>query len=198
VRGAPVTIRDPAHALSLHFGFCPEERKTEGVIEDLSIRDNITLTLQARRGLWRRIAPATRRALTDRLARELDVRATDLDAPISSLSGGNQQKCLIARALATEPRLLILDEPTRGIDVAGKQDIMNLLVNLARKGLALVFISAEIDELLRVSTRIVVLRDRVQVGTLPGGCGDDAVYAMIAAPPVTSDNTTVISTGRTG
>ncbi len=183
VRGTPVSIRDPAHALSLGFGFCPEERKTEGIIEDLSIRDNITLTLQAGLGLWRRIAPGTRRELTDRLARELDIRAADLDAPIGSLSGGNQQKCLIARALATDPQLLILDEPTRGIDVAGKQDIMNLLTELARKGLALVFISAEIEELLRVSTRIVVLRDRVQVGALPGGCDEDSVYAMIAAPP---------------
>jgi galactofuranose transport system ATP-binding protein len=195
VRGAPVDIRDPAHALSLRFGFCPEERKTEGVIEDLSIRDNIVLTLQARHGLWRRIAPATRRALTDRLARELDVRAADLDAPIGSLSGGNQQKCLIARALATNPQLLILDEPTRGIDVAGKQDIMNLLVQLSRNGLALVFISAEIEELLRVSTHIVVLRDRVQVGTLPGGSHEDAVYAMIAAPPASADATTLVAGG---
>ena len=114
--------------------------------------------------------------------RLLDIRAASLDAPIGELSGGNQQKCLIARALATKPRLLILDEPTRGIDVAGKQEIMNQLAQLAAQGMALLFISAEVDELLRVSTRIVVMRDRRQVGTLPGGCTEDQVYALIAAP----------------
>ena len=102
--------------------------------------------------------------------------------PIGELSGGNQQKCLIARALATNPRLLILDEPTRGIDVAGKQEIMNQLTQLAAQGMALLFISAEVEELLRVSTRIVVMRDRRQAGSLPGGCTEDQVYALIAAP----------------
>jgi monosaccharide-transporting ATPase len=106
--------------------------------------------------------------------------------PIGALSGGNQQKCLIARALATSPCLLILDEPTRGIDVAGKQEIMNLLVTLAREGLAVIFISAEVEELLRVSSRIVVMRDRCQAGELPGGANEDQVYALIAAPTAQS------------
>ena len=128
------------------------------------------------------------RSLTDRLAKLLDIRAPALDGAIGTLSGGNQQKCVIARALATEPCLLILDEPTRGIDVAGKTEIMNLLVELARGGLAIVFISAEIEELLRVSTRIVVMRDRVQVGTLERGCSADDIYAMIAAAPAAAAN----------
>jgi monosaccharide-transporting ATPase len=185
VNGAPVVLRDPAHAIAHGLGFCPEERKTEGIVEDLSIRDNIILTLQARAGMWRRLPAAGCRELTDRLARMLDIRAPDLDGPIGTLSGGNQQKCVIARALATRPTVLILDEPTRGIDVAGKQEIMNRLLELANEGLAIVFISAEIDELTRVSTRIIVMRDRRQAGALPGGASSDDVYAMIAAAPAT-------------
>jgi simple sugar transport system ATP-binding protein len=182
IQGEPVALRDPATAIGHGLSFCPEERKTEGIVDELSIRDNIVLSLQARMGLWRKLPNARRRELTDALAKQLDVRAASLDMPIGELSGGNQQKCLIARALATNPKLLILDEPTRGIDVAGKQEIMNLLVKLASEGMALVFISAEVEELLRVSSRIVVMRDRSQVGELPGGCHEDQVYALIAAP----------------
>ena len=182
VSGESVALGDPAQAIAHHLAFCPEERKTEGIVEDLSIRDNIVLTLQARMGLWRKLDRAERIEITDRLARLLDIRASSLDVPIGELSGGNQQKCLIARALATNPRLLILDEPTRGIDVAGKQEIMNQLTQLAAQGMALLFISAEVEELLRVATRIVVMRDRRQAGNLPGGSTEDQVYALIAAP----------------
>jgi galactofuranose transport system ATP-binding protein len=180
--GAVVTLPDPATAIDAGLSFCPEERKTEGIVDELSIRDNIILSLQARMGLWRKLPVQRVRELTESLAKQLDVRAATLDMPIGALSGGNQQKCLIARALATQPKLLILDEPTRGIDVAGKQEIMNLLVQLAAQGMALVFISAEVEELLRVSSRILVMRDRRQVGELPGGATEDQVYALIAAP----------------
>jgi monosaccharide-transporting ATPase len=183
VNGAAVVLKDPAQAVAHRLGFCPEERKTEGIVEDLSIRDNILLTLQARSGLWRKLPAERCRELTDRLAQMLDIRAPDLDGPIGTLSGGNQQKCVIARALATDPAVLILDEPTRGIDVAGKQEIMNRLLELARAGLAIVFISAEIDELTRISTKIIVMRDRKQAGALPAGASADDVYQMIAAAP---------------
>jgi simple sugar transport system ATP-binding protein len=182
VSGQPVSLGDPAQAIAHRMAFCPEERKTEGIVEDLSIRDNIVLTLQARMGLWRKLGAGERAEITDRLARLLDIRASNLDGPIGELSGGNQQKCLIARALATNPRLLILDEPTRGIDVAGKQEIMSQLTQLAAQGMALLFISAEVEELLRVATHIVVMRDRCQAGSLPGGSTEDEVYALIAAP----------------
>jgi len=182
INGQAVSLGCPAQAIAHRMAFCPEERKTEGIVEDLSIRDNIVLTLQARMGLWRKLAAAERIEITNRLARMLDIRAASLDIPIGELSGGNQQKCMIARALATNPQLLILDEPTRGIDVAGKQEIMNQLTQLAAQGMALLFISAEVDELLRVATHIVVMRDRRQAGTLPGGSTEDQVYALIAAP----------------
>ncbi len=182
IQDVPVTLADPAAAICRGLSFCPEDRKTEGIVDELSIRDNIVLSLQARMGLWRKLPAQRRRELTDSLARQLDVRAASLDMPIGELSGGNQQKCLIARALATNPRLLVLDEPTRGIDVAGKQEIMNLLSKLASEGMALVFISAEVEELLRVCSRIIVMRDRAQVGELPGGCSEDQVYGLIAAP----------------
>ncbi|HUQ11709.1 MAG TPA: sugar ABC transporter ATP-binding protein [Steroidobacteraceae bacterium] len=182
LKGVAVTMHEPAAAIAQGVSFCPEERKTEGIVDQLSIRDNIVLSLQARLGLWRKLSPQHRREITDRLAKQLDVRAASLDMPIGELSGGNQQKCLIARALAIEPCLVVLDEPTRGIDVAGKQEIMSLLIKLAAEGMAVVFISAEVEELLRVSSRIVVMRDREQVGELPGGCSEDQVYALIAAP----------------
>lgn len=182
MQGAPLAPRSPADAIDAGLAFCPEDRKTEGILPELSLRDNIVLTLQARTGLLRRIPARVRDELTERLARQLDVRAASLDMPIAELSGGNQQKCLLARALATEPKVLILDEPTRGIDVAGRQEILELLRGLARDGVGIVFISSDIDELLEVSSRIVVLRDRRVVGELPGGCGEDQVYALIAAP----------------
>jgi simple sugar transport system ATP-binding protein len=182
MRGAPLAPRSPADAIDAGLAFCPEDRKTEGILPELSLRDNIVLTLQARTGLLRRIPARVREELTGRLARQLDVRAASLDMPIADLSGGNQQKCLLARALATEPKVLILDEPTRGIDVAGRQEILELLRGLARDGVGIVFISSDIDELLEVSSRIVVLRDRRVVGELPGGCSEDQVYSLIAAP----------------
>ena len=112
---------------------------------------------------------------------EFDVRAPSLDTPIALLSGGNQQKVVLARWLATEPKLLILDEPTRGIDVAAKQEIMNEILALARGGLAVLFISSEMDEVVRVSDRIVVMRDRSKVGELPGSSSEQDVYQLIAA-----------------
>ena len=110
----------------------------------------------------------------------LGVKTASIETPISQLSGGNQQKAIIARWLATHPRVLILDEPTRGIDVAAKQELMQEILELARGGTAVLFISAEIEEVVRVSDRIMVLRDRCKAGELPRGTGEDAVFSMIA------------------
>jgi simple sugar transport system ATP-binding protein len=115
-----------------------------------------------------------------RLIAALGIATADAETPVRQLSGGNQQKVLLARWLATQPRLLILDEPTRGIDIAAKEDLMRTVAELAREGMAVLFISAEIPEVLRESHRIVVLRERRKVGELPGGCDEHDVYALIA------------------
>jgi simple sugar transport system ATP-binding protein len=152
-------------------------------VAELSVRENIVLALQARMGLAKFLKPAEQRELAERLVAALGVKTASLETPIGQLSGGNQQKAIIARWLATQPRVLILDEPTRGIDIAAKQELMHEILKLASGGTAVLFISAEIEEVVRVADRIMVLRDRGKVGELPGGADEDAVYSMIANSP---------------
>jgi len=179
--GEAVRLDSPVHAIRAGLAFCPEERKVDGIVAGLSLRENIVLALQARLGIFRFLSRAQQQRIAESYVRSLGIVTADLDTPIALLSGGNQQKAVLARWLATEPRVLILDEPTRGIDVATKQDIMNRILTLARGGLAVLFISSEMEEVVRVSDRIVVLRDRAKVGELPGGSTEEAVYRMIAA-----------------
>jgi monosaccharide-transporting ATPase len=180
IDGQPVKLERPVDALKLGLGFCPEDRKHSGIIAELSVRENIVLALQARMGLTSFLGLTEQRALAEKLVAALGVKTASIETPIGQLSGGNQQKAIIARWLATHPRVLILDEPTRGIDVAAKQELMNEILELARGGTAVLFISAEIEEVVRVADRIVVLRDRAKAGELPRGASEDAVYAMIA------------------
>jgi monosaccharide-transporting ATPase len=180
VDGEPATLDSPAHAIEHGIAFCPEERKTEGVLGDLSVRENIVLALQARAGLVPRLSARRQQELVERLVETLGIKTAGIEMPVAQLSGGNQQKALLARALATDPRVLILDEPTRGVDVAARQEIMNEIVSLARKNLSVLFISAEIEEVTRISDRVVVMRDRRKAGELPGGCEEHAVYELIA------------------
>jgi monosaccharide-transporting ATPase len=182
VQGRPVRFTHPAQAVKLGLAFCPEERKSDGIVGELSVRENIVLALQARAGLWPCIRPARQRELAKRYVEVLGIRVADVDMPIALLSGGNQQKALLARWLATSPRVLILDEPTRGIDVAAKQELMNEVMRLAREGMAVLFISSEIDEVLRISDRIVVLRDRRKAGELPRGTSEAEVMNLICEP----------------
>ncbi len=182
VQGRVVRFTHPAQAVRLGLAFCPEERKADGVVGALSVRENIVLALQARTGLWPCIRPARQRELARHYIALLGIRAADVDMPIALLSGGNQQKALLARWLATAPQVLILDEPTRGIDVAAKQELMNEVIRLARSGMSVLFISSEIDEVLRISDRIVVMRDRRKAGELPRGAGEAEVLALICEP----------------
>ncbi|HEX7438965.1 MAG TPA: ATP-binding cassette domain-containing protein, partial [Caldimonas sp.] len=179
--GSAVRIDSPAQAIRQGLAMCPEERKFDGIVAELSVRENIVLALQARLGLYRFLSLARQEQIAGRFVEALGIRTTDLDTPIALLSGGNQQKVVLARWLATEPRLLILDEPTRGIDVAAKQEIMNQILALARAGMSVLFISSEMSEVVRVSDRIVVLRDRRKVGELPRDSSEQAVYHLIAA-----------------
>jgi simple sugar transport system ATP-binding protein len=182
VAGEKVRVGSPRDAVGLGFGYCPEERKTEGIIAELSVRENIVLALQARRG-W--MKPLSRRE-QDEIARHfiklLDIRPADPERSIGLLSGGNQQKALLARWLATKPRLLILDEPTRGIDVGAHAEIIRLIRQLCADGLALLVISSEIEEVVTYADEVIVLRDRAHVMTLSGDAITvPAVLSTIAA-----------------
>ncbi|KOF21019.1 sugar ABC transporter ATP-binding protein [Ensifer adhaerens] len=166
--GKAVQLSSPRRAIAQRFGFCPEDRKTAGIVGDLSVRENIVLALQARRGWTRPISRTEQNRLADHYIRALDIRTADREKPIRLLSGGNQQKAILARWLATEPEFLILDEPTRGIDVGAHAEIVRLIEGLREKGMSLMVISSEIEELVAYSTRIVVLRDRQHVASLEG------------------------------
>ncbi|GGR49220.1 simple sugar transport system ATP-binding protein [Nocardioides luteus] len=160
-------LRSPRHAIDRNLAFCSEDRKAEGVFEELSVADNMLLGLQASRGWLRPIPPATRATLVAEFMTALDIRPADPSLPMRSLSGGNQQKVLLARWLITEPDVLLLDEPTRGIDIGAKTQIQQLVVDLAEKGMSVVFISAELEEVLRLSHRLVVLKDRRKIAERP-------------------------------
>lgn len=179
--GAPLTLNSPRDALRNGLAFCPEERKTEGIVAELSVRENIVLALQARHGVFRHLSPREQRELAQRFIAALGIVTADAETPIGQLSGGNQQKAILARWLATEPRVLILDEPTRGIDVAAKQEIMQRVLELCAQGMAIVFISAELPEVLATSHRVVVMRDRRQVAELPAAELDEARVLRIVA-----------------
>jgi galactofuranose transport system ATP-binding protein len=180
IGGKQQVIDSPVAAIRLGLGFCPEDRKAEGIIGELSVRENIALALQARQGLWPCISPAKQAEMAKHYVKLLGIKTHHVDTPIGQLSGGNQQKAVLARWLVTEPSLLILDEPTRGIDVAAKQEIMNEILVLAKQGMAVLFISSEMEEVVRLSDRIVVMRDRAKVGELPAGTQEQAVYVLIA------------------
>ncbi|WP_442783101.1 sugar ABC transporter ATP-binding protein [Collimonas fungivorans] len=177
----PERFSSPRDAIAAGIGFCSEDRKAEGAILELSVRENIILALQARAGLLRVIPRKRQQAIASDYVKWLGIKTPDIETPISSLSGGNQQKALLARWLATDPAMLILDEPTRGIDVRAKQEIMDHVIALCRKGMAILFISSEIPEVLRCSDRMLVLRDREPCGEyLRGQLDDESVLQVIA------------------
>ena len=166
VDGHEIRLRNPRVALRSHIAFSSENRRAEGLIGDLSVRANIVLAMQSERG-WARAIPRRQQAeIADRYITALDIRPTDPEALVRNLSGGNQQKVLLARWLLTAPKLLILDEPTRGIDVGAKAEIQRLITSLADDGMSVLFISAELEEVVRLSHRIVVMRDRRKVAEI--------------------------------
>lgn len=179
--GAALRLNGPAQAIRHGLALCPEERKVDGIVGELSVRENLILALQGRMGVWRALSRARQDEIATRFVQLLGIKTASIETPVALLSGGNQQKVVLGRWLATEPSLLMLDEPTRGIDIAAKQDIMNRILGLAREGMAVLFISSEMDEVVRMSDRIVVLRDRGKLGELPGDASEHQVYQLIAA-----------------
>lgn len=166
--GKQIKINKPLDAMKNGIAYLPEDRKRDGIIGDLSVRDNIILALQVLKGFFKPFTKAEANKFAEEYIKLLDIKTASADTPIKSLSGGNQQKVILARWLLTHPEYLILDEPTRGIDVGTKIDIQKLVLKLASEGMSVTFISSETDEMLRTCSRLIVMRDRKVVGELSG------------------------------
>ena len=175
---APPTVRG---AIAAGVALCPEDRKGQGLVLDLSVRENIVLAMQARRGALKPISRGEQLKLADHYVRALKIKCASPEVAVRTLSGGNQQKVLLARWLAMSPVVLILDEPTRGVDVGAKAEIEALVSELRKQGMAIIYISAELEEVVRTCERVLVLRDRAVVGELGGDqLSERAVLEMIA------------------
>lgn len=176
INGKSVKISKPRDAMKYGMGYLPEDRKQDGIIDELSVRDNIILALQVMKGFFRPFSRTEAEAFADKYVKMLGIKTASTDTPIKSLSGGNQQKAILARWLLTNPQYLILDEPTRGIDVGTKVEIQKLVLKLAADGVSVTFISSEIEEMLTTCSRLIVMRDRKIVGELKG---DDLTQSKI-------------------
>lgn len=172
VDGASLKHSSPRDSIAAGMGFCPEDRKTDGIIGSLSVRENIILALQANRGIFKMLDRREQEDIAEKFIAALSIKTPGGEQAVRNLSGGNQQKVIIARWLASNLKLLILDEPTRGIDVAAKAEIQKLILSLADRGLAVLFISSELDEVARCCERVAVLRDRRKIGELSGDEAD--------------------------
>lgn len=166
VKGKKLQVNAPIEAMMNGMAYLPENRKEEGIIADLSVRENIIIALQAKRGMFKLLSRKEQEEFTDNYIKVLQIKTADRETPIKQLSGGNQQKVILGRWLLTNPDFLILDEPTRGIDIGTKTEIQKLVLELAEKGMSVVFISSEVEEMLRTCSRMAVLRDGVKVGEL--------------------------------
>jgi len=168
IKGKPVKITKPVDAMKHGIGYLAEDRKRDGIIAELSVRENIILALQVMNGMFKPISRSEQEAFADEYIKVLNIKTASRETPVGSLSGGNQQKVILARWLLTHPDYLILDEPTRGIDVGTKLEIQKLVLKLAEEGVSVTFISSEVEEMLRTCSRLIVMRDRHIVGELKG------------------------------
>ncbi len=168
INGKEVKISRPIDAMKSGIGYLAEDRKRDGIIADLSVRENIILALQVMNGFFKPISRSESEAFADEYIKALKIKTASSETPVGSLSGGNQQKVILARWLLTHPDYLILDEPTRGIDVGTKLEIQKLVLQLAKEGVSVTFISSEVEEMLRTCSRLIVMRDRHIVGELKG------------------------------
>jgi monosaccharide-transporting ATPase len=159
--------REPADAIARGVGYCSEDRKADGIVPDMSVRENITLAILPRLVRMGVVDEVRQRAIVDKFMSRLAIKASSVEQKVRELSGGNQQKVLLARWLCTDPRLLILDEPTRGIDVGAKAEIQSLIRELADQGLGVLMISSELEEIVEGADRVFVLSDGRTVADLP-------------------------------
>ena len=180
VNGKEVKINAPIDAMNLGMGLLPDDRKAEGIIADLSVRENIILALQAKRGVFKLLPMSKQIEIADKYIDLLQIKTASRETLIRQLSGGNQQKVILGRWLATDPEFLILDEPTRGIDVGTKTEIQKLVLKLAKEGKSIIFISSEIEEMLRTCSRMVVMRDGQKVGEITEDLTQQHIMSAIA------------------
>jgi rhamnose transport system ATP-binding protein len=166
VLGNAVTIESPGDAVALGIAYVPEDRRRHGIIPPMSVGDNATLATLGVISTGGLLDRGKARTLATTLTAKMGVKTPSIDTPVGDLSGGNQQKVALARWLATNPRVLILDEPTQGIDVGAKAEIHRLMGELAKKGLAIIMISSELPEILGMSDRIAVMHGGTILGTL--------------------------------
>ena len=180
MNGKKVNVTSPYQAMKAGIGYLPEDRKRDGIIADLSVRENIILAMQVMKGFFHPLSKKQMEAFADEYIQALEIKTASKDTPVGSLSGGNQQKVILARWLLTHPQSLILDEPTRGIDVGTKTEIQRLVLKLAEEGMSVTFISSEIEEMLRTCSRLIVMRDRKIVGELRGSrlTQSDVMYTI--------------------
>lgn len=180
MKGKKIERFSPLESLRNGIALCPEDRKAEGVVGDLTIRENIILALQARNGWFKYLNAQRQYEIADKYIKLLGISTPSPDQLVKNLSGGNQQKVILARWLATNPQVLILDEPTKGIDVGAKAEIQKLVLDLAEEGRSCVFISSELEEVLRTSHRIIVLRDQKKAAEYPGDVDDQTIIQTMA------------------
>ena len=181
VKGKKLKASAPIDAMMQGMAYLPENRKEEGIIADLSVRENIIIALQAKQGMFKLMSRKEQEEFTDKYIDILQIKTADRETPIKQLSGGNQQKVILGRWLLTQPDFLILDEPTRGIDIGTKTEIQKLVLKLAEDGMSVVFISSEIEEMLRTCSSMAVLRDGEKVGELAEGeLSQDSIMKAIA------------------
>jgi len=168
LKGENVKIKTPLDAMKQRIAYLPEDRKADGIFADLSVRENIIIALQTKYGVFKRMVRKEMEKYAEEYITRLNIKTPSSETPIKSLSGGNQQKVILARWLLTSPEFMILDEPTRGIDIGTKTEIQKLILKLANQGKSVAFISSEMDEMLRTCSRMVVMRDHNKVGELTG------------------------------
>jgi galactofuranose transport system ATP-binding protein len=180
LNGKKVNHFSPLESLKNGIALCPEDRKAEGVVGDLTIRENIILALQARYGWFKFLNTQRQYEIAQKYIQLLGISTPSPDQLVKNLSGGNQQKVILARWLATDPQVLILDEPTRGIDVGAKAEIQKLVLDLSEEGKSCIFISSELEEVLRTSHRIIVLRDHKKAAEYPGDVNDQTIIQTMA------------------
>jgi galactofuranose transport system ATP-binding protein len=199
IKGEARRLRSPRDAIQQGLGLIPEDRKTEGIVPEMSVRENLTLALLPRLTRKGILDGGRQREVVDEFVKALGIKLANADQPIRELSGGNQQKVILARWLCTKPELLILDEPTRGIDVGAKRDIQSIIRRLADGGLGVLLVSSEVEELVADTDRVVVLRDGRSVAELEGDdIQEDRILEAMATGSAAGVNTADVDTAGVG